>query len=295
MNSSDASAGAAPLRRDQVECLVEGLGFLEGPVWLADARSLPGRTPGNGGLLVFNDLERGRTHWWAEGRTGLLRERTDGANGSAVDRRGRLLFCEHGGRRVARLEPDGRVTTLADRFAGQRLNSPNDLVVDSRGDVYFTDPPYGVEPQLRELDWQGVYRVAAADGSVELLADDFARPNGIAFAPDGRGLAVADTERGHVRRLLPGGIDGGVLCEVPRPDGLRFDQAGRLYVAALDGVRVFAADGALLQHLALPHRPANLAFGGPDQRTLFVCARPALYAIAASVPGFAARAGTVAP
>lgn len=267
-----------------------GCRFLEGPVWLPAASPMAALARLPGPALVFSDLQVGRLLWWTPTDHGIWREDSGGANGNALDPAGRLVTCEHGGRRVTRTEVDGTVTVLATHWQQRRLNSPNDVVVQSNGAVYFSDPPYGVQPEDREIDVQGVYRLASGGGEPELLAGDFVKPNGLAFSPDERLLYVADTERGLVRSYTTPAdgqalLHGRDLCQVPRPDGLRLDVEGNLYVAALDGVQVFDRDGRRLATLELPERPANLAFGGEDGRTLFICARTSLYACRTRLPG----------
>lgn len=272
--------------------LLGGCRFLEGPVWLRAGSPMAALARLPGPALVFSDLQIGRLLWWTPNDDhGLWREDSGGANGNALDPEGRLVTCEHGGRRVTRTEPDGTVTVLATHWRGRRLNSPNDVVVRSNGAVYFTDPPYGVQPEHREIDAQGVYRIGPG-GEPELLAGELVKPNGLAFSPDERLLYVADTEQGRVRVYTTPAdgqwlMNGQDLCEVPRPDGLRVDVEGNLYVAALDGVQVFDPDGRRLATLELPERPANLAFGGEDGRTLFICARTSLYACRTRLPGAA--------
>src|SRR5581483_9387520 len=281
-----------------VEKLASGFQFTEGPVW--DASS---------GTLVFSDIN-GDTLYRLRpgGQPEVLRRPSGQSNGNTFDRQGRLLTCEHANRRVTRTEPDGAVTVLAEAFEGKRLNSPNDLVCAANGDVYFTDPPYGLRrpdgsfaPQ--ELPFNGVFRWSAADGSLTLLARDFVRPNGIALSGDERRLFVADTQEGHVR-VFDIGPDGSlqagrVFCQtrhedlVARPDGIKLDEDGNLYVASSlpEGVWVYDPSGRLLGMVPVGERPANLAFGGPDWRTLFVTAQTSIYSLRLKKPG--QRAGPV--
>jgi gluconolactonase len=163
------------------ELLATGFQFTEGPIWQAD------------GSLIFSDIPANRLYrWTAESGAQVWREPTGNANGNTLDRQGRLLTCEHSGRRVSRTAADGTVTALAHQYQGKKLNSPNDIVVKSNGVVYFTDPPYGIKPEEREQPCNGVYRVLP-DGAIELLVDDFDRPNGLAFAPDESILYIDDS------------------------------------------------------------------------------------------------------
>jgi gluconolactonase len=264
------------------ELLATGFEFTEGPVWQPD------------GALLFSDIPANRTYrWTAEGGAQLWREPTGNANGLTLDRQGRLLACEHSGRQVSRLEADGSVATVVDRYQGKRLNSPNDLVVKSDGAIYFTDPPYGIEPEEKEQPHHGVYRVAP-DGDIQLLADDFERPNGLAFSPDESILYIDDSYHRHVRAfdLRADGTlrNGRILADMDHPqpgspDGMKVDVEGNLYVTGATGVWVFEPDGTLLGVIVTPERPANCAWGDEDRLSLYITARTSLYRIRVKVPG----------
>lgn len=282
-----------------IEVLASGFAWSEGPVWVAsDKGGLPA------GCLLFSDIPHNRVHRWQPGKgldvfmepagfTGPAeygRER--GSNGLTLDREGRLVLCEHGDRRISRLEPGGGKKTLADSFQGKRLNSPNDAVVHSSGAIYFTDPPYGLpqgwDDPRRELDFCGVYRVAP-DGSLALVCDTMTRPNGIALSPDERTLYVAQSDpKAPIWRafsLAPGGtlaggqaegrvfFDATTLAKTRRgnPDGLKVDAAGNLFATGPGGVLVFAPDGTHLGTLLTGQATANCAFG-EDGKTLFITA-----------------------
>ncbi len=274
----------------RVERLWTGGRWLEGPVYLAAGR-----------FLLFDDIPNDRMLRWDEptGTVGVFRRPSRHANGNTVDGRGRLVTCEQGARRVTRTEPDGSVTVLADRFEGRRLNSPNDVVVHADGSVWFTDPPYGIlglyegERADPELDGCHVFRVDPGSGRVTVVADDFERPNGLAFTLDGRRLLVTDSGRDHLRVLDVAGDRledrGEVLatCTAGTFDGVRLDARGRVWAAAGDGVHVLAPDGTLLGKLRLPETCANLAFGGPRRNRLFVTATTSLYSILLDVGGAA--------
>ncbi len=171
-----------------VEKLAGHFKFTEGPVWVAAK-----------GELLFSDIPANRIVRFKDGKLETFRTPSDNANGLTLDKQGRLIACEHGARRVTRTEADGAITVLAERYEGKRLNSPNDVVVKSDGFIYFTDPPYGVKADDREMDFQGVYRIAPDGKAVTLLARDFVKPNGLAFTPDEKVLYINDTERGHIR------------------------------------------------------------------------------------------------
>jgi gluconolactonase len=269
--------------------LAAGFQFLEGPVWLSSAIAARYSLDAPCGALLFNDIPACSTHYWMEGQVGTLRDGTNEANGNTLDRTQQVLACEHLGRRVVRYGPDLQMHVVASHYDGKRLNSPNDVIVDRNGSVIFTDPAYGVLPEARELDIQGVYRVRAASGELDLLLDDFDKPNGLALSPDEQTLYVADTGRGHIRAFdfdTAGPLTNGrTHCRIERPDGIRVDCAGSIYVAGLSGVEVFSPAGQSLACLEMSERPANLAFGDPDLKTLYVTARTGLYQVRTNTPG----------
>lgn len=270
-----------------LECLFSEGRWTEGPVYVPSGR-----------YLLFSDIPNDRMLRWDEtdGSVSVFRSPAGYANGHTLDRRGRLVSCEQGRRRLTRTELDGSVTVLADRWDGKRLNSPNDAVVSSDGAVWFTDPPYGILSDYEghrsdpEIDGCHVYRVDPASGAVERVADDFERPNGLAFSPDERRLYIADTARGHIRSFTVEGasLSGGeVFAESPGGsfDGLRLDIEGRVWAAAAD-VHCFHSDGTLLGTLPIPQPAvANLVFGGPKRNRLFVCATDSVYSILLNTNG----------
>jgi gluconolactonase len=274
-------------------CLASGFEFTEGPLWCGD------------GSLLLQDNKAERTYRLAPDRSvHLLRERTGAANGQTFGPDGRIVFCEQNGRRVSRMERDGScVETLVETWSGRRLNSPNDIVCRSDGIAYFTDPPYGVRPSERELHFQGVYSLdlragQPGQGGLEprLLLDDFEKPNGLAFSPDERILYVCDTARYHIRafdvepsgalRVGSGRLFARMDPETPGgPDGVKVDRDGRVFVAVAQGVWVYHSDGRLLGIIALPARPANLAWCDPDARGLAITAVDAVYSVRLRVAG----------
>jgi gluconolactonase len=269
----------------EVERLADGFVFTEGPLWRPD------------GALLFQDIKAERTYLLPPGgRAEPLRERTRAANGQTYAPDGSIVFCEQNGRRVSRMAPDGSaVETVVETWQGKRLNSPNDIVCRSDGMLYFTDPPYGVAPGDRALHFQGVYALGGLKTAL-LVADDFEKPNGLAFAPDERTLYVCDTARYHVRAfdvepsgaLRPGSsrVFARVDPDEPGgPDGMKVDRDGRVYVAVAQGVWVFEPSGALLGVLALPKRPANLAWSDADARGLAITAVDAVYKVRLNAPG----------
>jgi gluconolactonase len=272
----------------RLERLHTGCRWTEGPAYFPAGRS-----------LVFSDIPNDRLLRWDEttGAVGVFRQPANHANGHTVDRRGRLVSCEHGGRRVTRTEHDGSITVLADRHRGRRLNSPNDVVERADGSIWFTDPAYGIDSDYEghraesEIGACHVYRVDPGTGEVEVVADDFDRPNGLAFSADERRLYVVDTPRRHIRRFeaAPDGrLTGGQVfatCDAGGFDGLRLDDRGRVWAAAHDGLHCFDEDGTLLGKLRVPEVVANLTFGGPGRNHLFICATTSLYAIRVSFNG----------
>lgn len=265
------------------ELLATNFQFTEGPVW-------------KDGALYFSDIPANRTiRWTADDGDSVWCEPTGNANGMTLDCQGALLRCEHSGRRVSRVAADGTATTVADSYDGKRLNSPNDLVVKSNGVIYFTDPPYGIEPEEREQECNGVYRIME-DGSVERLADDFDRPNGLAFSPDESILYIDDSPRRHVRAfdVQPDGTlaNSRIIADMDHPqpgspDGMKIDVEGNLYVTGATGIWVFEPDGTLLGVVATPERPANCAWGDEDRQSLYITARTSLYRIRTKVAGIA--------
>jgi glucose/arabinose dehydrogenase/sugar lactone lactonase YvrE len=267
----------------ELRTLVTGLKFAEGPLWV-------------GGALLFSDIPASRTlRWSPHAGLAVVREPTGWGNGHALDGQGRLLTAEHHGRRISVRAASGEVTTLADRFEGQSLNSPNDVVVKSDGTVWFTDPDYGIlhppaqgPRPVKAQPHNGVYRFDPRTGVITAVVTDFAMPNGLCFSPDESRLYVSDSgEPAHVREfpvhadglLGPGRIFRASVAAPAAPDGLKVDEEGRVYCVAADGVEVLAPDGRMLGTLRLPAKPSNFCFGGEDGRTLFITTPNALYAV----------------
>ena len=287
----------------RVEKIADGRNWVEGPVW-----------DYSGGYLLFSDIPDNAVYRWqpGEGVSLFLKPsgysgrspflgREPGSNGLTFDRNGRLVLAEHGDRRIARLEADGNRRTLADRYQGKRLNSPNDLVFRSNGDLYFTDPPFGLpkafDDPSKELGFQGVYRLSAG-GELTLLINDIRAPNGIAFSPDEKTLYVTDVDPNRPAWLAyevqPDGTvgDGRVFYdatpwEKPNyggPDGLKVDREGNLFAARPGGINVFASDGTLLGSIELGGPTSNCAWG-EDGSVLYITANTALYRIRLSTKG----------
>jgi gluconolactonase len=277
-----------------LERLHTGCRWAEGPVWFNDA-----------GCLVWSDIPNNRLLRWIPGLgVDVFRADSNHANGNTRDRTGRLVSCEHGGRRVTRTECDGAITVLADLYQGKRLNSPNDVVVHSDGTIWFTDPDYGIISDYegfksaREQDGCFVYRIDPSRGTLDVVADDFAKPNGLAFAPDEKTLYIADSGRSHDPdgphhiRAFPVGKGGKlgrgrVFAQISpgAPDGFRVDTQGNLWTSAGDGVHCYDPGGTLLGKIKLPEQVANLTFGGPRRNRLFITATTSLYAIFVAATG----------
>ncbi len=279
----------------KLDVLATGFRWAEGPVWVPAWRS-----------LIWSDIPNDRMMRWDEtnGVVSTFRSPAGLANGNTLDREGRLITFEHGGR-VSRTEPDGSITVLADRFEGKRLNSPNDGVVKSDGTLWFTDPTYGIDSdyegnkRVSELPTRNVYRLEPDTGRMTVLADDFVQPNGIAFSPDESLLYVADSGATHIRpdgprhirrfRVVGGDrIEGGeIFATSPAGlfDGFRLDSDGRIWASSGDGVCVYDPDGTLIGRVLVPEVIANVAFGGPKRNYLFICGTTTLYAIRVTVNG----------
>ena len=254
--------------------------FLEGPQWIAAK-----------GSLLFTDIPANTIFEILPGAAAtVFRNPSGNANGLGLDSKGLLITAEHSGRRVSRTMADGSVVTVVDLYQGKKLNSPNDLIGRSDGNIYFTDPPYGLaDPGLSELGFFGVFRVNP-QGTIELVANDMIRPNGIALSPDEKTLYVDDTNTGELRTYA---LDAAGLPTAPQkltttspgPDGMALDSLGNLYVSTSTGVQVLRPDGTEWGTIAVPEQPANCAFGGADGKTLFVTARKSLYQVKMQVKG----------
>lgn len=276
----------------RLERLFDGCRWAEGPVYVPAGR-----------YLVFSDIPNDRLLRWDEctGAVGVFRAPSRHANGGTLDPQGRLVHCEQGGRQVTRAEHNGSITVIADRFEGKRLNSPNDVVVKSDGSIWFTDPSYGIDSDYEgwrassEIGGCHVYRVDPLDHSCRVVADDFVRPNGLAFSADERQLFIADTRVNHIRVFDvsdEGTLAGGrefAACSSGRFDGFRLDEAGRIWAAAGAGVHCFDHEGTLLGKIRVPEAAvSNVVFGGLKRNRLFICATTSVYSIHLNTNGLAA-------
>ena len=286
-----------------VERVATGFRWAEGPVYFPAGR-----------YVLFSDIPNNRIMRLSEDddHLSVFRQPSMNSNGNTIDREGRLITCEHSGRRVTRTELDGSITIIADKYNGKKLNSPNDAVVASDGSIWFTDPAYGIggfyegikaEP---EQEKRNVYRVDPKSGDIKVVVDDFVEPNGIAFSPDEKKLYVIDTgftdgpdNPSHIR-VFDVDVGSGkasnskVFAEMPKPsitDGMRCDTAGRVWCSvgwgdpSEDGVRCYTPDGDLLGKIHIPETVANLCFGGMQRNRLYICGSTSLYAVYTSVAG----------
>jgi gluconolactonase len=287
-----------------LEKLADGFTWVEGPAW-----------DRHGGFLVFSDIPKNAVLKWQEGRdvsvflqpsgyTGStpFAGREPGSNGLTFNAAGRLVLCEHGDRRIARLEADGRKTTLVDRYEGKRLNSPNDLVFTSQGDLYFTDPPFGLPRAFddpgKELPFSGVFRLSRT-GRLTLLTTDLKAPNGLAFSPDEKTLYVSNADPDRAVWMAYDVGDDGTLrngrvffdatpwvssTKPGLPDGLKVDRDGHLFATGPGGIYVFAPDGTHLGSIETGVPTANLTWGD-DGSVLYVTANTAIYRLKLSTKG----------
>jgi gluconolactonase len=277
-----------------LEVLATGFRWLEGPVWMGDAD-----------CLLFQDLPNDRTHRWSEGQgVGVYRSPSRYANGQTRDRQGRLIACSHLDRCLYRTEHDGHITSLVDAHAGKRLNAPNDIVVRSDGQIWFTDPLYGILNDYegrRQASEQppAVYRFDPHSGEIAIVAADFDGPNGLAFSPDERRLYVSETgDQSHPRprqsiRVFEVSDDGRTLSggetfhkiEPGYCDGMAVDEQGNLWASGADGVHCISPEGQPLGKILTPRRVSNLTFGGLMKNRLFITASDTLYSVFVNVRG----------
>jgi gluconolactonase len=275
-----------------LERIATGFRWAEGPVYFPD-----------GGYFIWSDIPNNRMMRWLEddGHVSVFRSPSQHANGNTRDREGRLVTCEHGGRRVTRTELNGSITVLLDEVGGKRLNAPNDVVVHSDGSIWFTDPGYGID-----TDYEGdqaafelpvrVYRIDGVTGSATVVADDFVRPNGLAFSPDEKKLYIVDSgiTHGGPAHIRVFDVDGGrlqngtVFAQDFAPgttDGIRVDTEGNVWASMAwadpreDGVRCYAPDGDVIGKIHLPEGCANICFGGKKKNRLFMAASTSIYTL----------------
>jgi len=276
-------------KSSKLEKIATGFMFTEGPVWDASQ-----------GCLFFSDIPANKIRKWTKAKGAeLIREPSGKSNGLTIDKQGRLIACEHANRRVSRTEKDGTIVTIAEKYNGKKLNSPNDVVVKSDGSIYFTDPPYGLTAEFgnlgeQEQPFQGVYRLSADGKTLTLLIDDFDRPNGLAFSPDESLLYIDDTACVHVRvfDVQPDGTiaNGRIFADLQSDaegnvDGMKIDSEGNAYVTGPGGVSILDPSGKKLGIIEMPEVSANVAWGEDDWKTLFITASSSVYKIRLSIAG----------
>jgi len=288
--TSAALSADSPWRRQPgIERIAVGCRWNEGPVYFGDGR-----------YLLWSDIPNNRIMRWDEetGRTSVFRKPSNFANGHTRDRQGRLVSCEHDTRRVTRTDYDGTITVVLDKFDGKPLNSPNDVVVKSDDSIWFSDPSYGIDSNYEgfqapsEIGERRVYRIDPRNGSVRVVADGFAQPNGLAFSLDERRMYIVDSGKGRgIMRVfdvhddeLRGG-DVFVECADGMYDGLRIDVDDRIWTSAGEAVHCHERDGTLIGRIVLPERVANLCFGGPKRNRLYITATSSLYSVLLAVSG----------
>jgi gluconolactonase len=287
VESLDASFDKYRIATAAVERIATGMRWAEGPVWFGDGR-----------YLLWSDIPNNRIMKWDDetGEVSVFRKPSNYSNGNTRDRQGRLITCEHGGRRVTRTEYDGTITVVLDRFESKRLNSPNDVVVKSDGSIWFTDPPFGIsgtyegyraDPELP----QNVYRVDAG-GQATVVIGDLRGPNGLCFSPDESKLYVVESRATPNRLIHVYDVDGAKLankrifvdCGPGTADGIKCDTDGNLWCGwgmseELDGVVVFSPEGKMIGRIRLPERCANLCFGGAKRDRLFMASSQSVYSL----------------
>jgi gluconolactonase len=276
----------------EVEQIATGFTFTEGPIWMSD------------GSLHFSDMPGDKRRRWHpdEGVT-VLRDPSNKCNGMTLDNDGNLIVCEHVTSSVVRESPDGGRETLATHWGDKELNSPNDVIVARDGSIIFTDPTYGRMPGFglereQDLDFQGVYRIPAGGGDLQLLVDDFAQPNGLCFTADESLLYINDTDRAHIRvfdvgadhqlsngRVFAENIGTADLAKGDLVDGMKLDERGNVYVTGPEGVLVFSPDGEHLGTIKVPEPVGNLNWGDDDWKSLYIPASTSVYRVRMNVAG----------
>lgn len=274
----------------RLEKLWTGCRWAEGPVYVPAAKSVLWSDIPNDRVMRFDETD---------GSVSVFESPCGYHNGHTLDAAGRVIACEHGGRRVTRLEPDGRWSVLAESHEGRRLNSPNDVVVKTDGSIWFTDPTYGIDSNyeghaaVSEIGASHVYRIDAASGAIRPVITDRIKPNGLAFSPDESVLYVADTGASHVPGLpraihaydlnTSGEVIGQArtfaVCDAGFFDGFRVDRDGNVWASSADSIRVYSRDGSLIGRIKVPEIVSNLCFGGPKRNRLYITAQSSLYAI----------------
>lgn len=272
------------LRESKIEKLYGGFQFVEGPVW----------TKRNS--LIFSDTDGDTLYEFFEKdkRLEVFRRPANFPNGNALDIEQRLITCHHGSRNITRTEHDGTIIEIASHYNGHKLNSPNDIITRSNGEIYFTDPPYGISQEQEEQGFNGVYRIDIHGNLTKIIHNDLVRPNGLAFSLDEKILYVTYSEAAFVLafdvtddgRFVNRRIFADMHLEMPGiTDGMCLDERGNLYVTGPGGVQVFSPEGTRIGVILVPEWAANCAWGGEDAKTLYITARTGLYRIRLGIKG----------
>jgi len=266
-----------------VFCVGDNFQFTEGPVWLKRNQ-----------CLLFSDIPANTIYSWSS-EQGLSewRKPSNNANGNTIDNEGRLITCEHTSRRITRTERDGKITILTQTYQGKHLNSPNDVVVKRDGTIWFTDPPYGIKPEMQEQSANYVFRLDTGREEPVPVVENFSRPNGLCFSPDEKFLYIgdSDTKIHHVHRFIV--LDNNTLEEEGIftainpgvPDGMRVDSEGHLFCSAGDGIQVFNVNGKLIGKILTPQTASNCAFGGSGFKDLFITAVKSVWKVSLLIAG----------
>ena len=279
----------------QIECICTNLQFTEGPVW--DKRN---------NRLLFSEIQFNTEHprefdsnlkgnrimsWSNEEGLQIFYEPSGNSNGLTFDDEGNLIVCEMENRCISSITPDKKRRVLVDAYNGRRFNAPNDIVVRNDGDIYFSDPEYGIYIGNREIPQQGLYKFNPSKKRIDLLIEDFVQPNGLAFSPDYNRLYVVDSARAfyHINYLdidRKGNItESGIIAKVPGADGMKVDNHGNLYIACREGVCILSSSGENIGTINVPERPANLAWGDKDLKSLYLTAKTSIYKIRLLIEG----------
>jgi gluconolactonase len=265
----DAEECSVVAKGAKLEKLAGGFRFVEGPA--ADGQ----------GNIFFTDIPNNRIHKWSlDGKLSTFREDSGGANGLFFDKDGNLLACEGGGRRLVSIDPNGNVTVLADKYDDKPFNSLNDLWIDPKGGVYFTDPRYGNRGGM-EQNGEHVYYLSPERGNIIRVVDDMVRPNGVIGTPDGKKLYVADHGGGKTFAYTinnDGTLSNKQLFAPQGSDGMTLDNEGNVYLTT-NAVAVYSKDGEKIETIEVPEKPTNVCFGGKDKNTLFITAGSSLYSV----------------
>ena len=282
LHTAFADISSIAVQGEKMTRLGTGMKFTEGPVWIKKEKR-----------LVFSDIPNSLQMEWTSAKGVKEWRKVEQSNGNLMDLNGNILSCQHAGRNIIRTSANGSVKVIADKFEGKKFNSPNDLAVRSNGEIWFTDPSYGLRGRKAEVEGKWVYKLKK-DGSVSVVCKTFDMPNGIAFSPDEKRIYIADSGKiGKIRAydVLEEGLLGDPAVEIDiRCDGMCVDTKGRIYTTAGGGIHIFDANGKKIGLIPVPEHPANVCFGGENYDTLFITARKSLYSIKINAKGQTVKA-----